>query len=167
MVEKKKVENTTQEEKEERKKIDPNVEINTADFAQAMGDVMERIIKMSVPANLADRVQRLIDEHESNIVEHPDEYAVLDISTSSLQSTDCIPGYVDIPRRPAEFTNGGLMVKDRYRVKINFVPVGEELHEWTIVNKKKWDEEKGKRKGEMMGNEQQIAAMILRTGGAI
>lgn len=150
------------------KKIDPSrVVIEAADFAEAMGVQMENLIKMAVPKSLAETVQKLIDEHETNIIEHDDEYAVLDISTASLQKNDCIPGYVDIVCSPAKFTKGGLMVKDRYPVKINFVPSGQEIYQWSLHPKEEWDKAQESNTGQMMSNEQMIASQILRTGGAI
>jgi len=152
----------------EAKKIKPeDFTIPAKDFAEEMGKTMEQIINMSVPKSLAEVVQRMIDEHETNYIVHEDEYAVLDISTASLQKTDCIPGYVDIPRSPAQFTSGGLIVKDRYPVQINLVPVGQEIHEWTIVSKEKWEKDLGDKTGQMLSNEQVVAAQILRTGGSV
>lgn len=152
----------------EAKKVKPeDFVISAKDMAAEMGKTMEQLIKMSVPQSLAETVQRMIDEHETNYILHEDEYAVLDISTGSLQKCDCIPGYVDIPRSPTQFTKGGLVVKDRYMVKINLVPVGQMIHEWTIVSKEKFEEGLTEKAGQMLSNEQTIAAQILRTGGAI
>jgi len=163
MAETKKAENT-----EEARKVDPaEFQIDAKELTEAFGQTMENLIKMAVPVSIAEQVQKMIDEHETNYIEHEDEIAVLNISTASLQKNDCIPGYIDVPCTPTRFTKGGLRVKDRYPVKINFVPSGQEIYNWAIITRGEWDEAQKSREGEMLTNEQMVAAQMLRTGGAI
>lgn len=152
---------------EEKKVKDEDFVVDAKELAGEMGKTMEQIIKMAVPKSLVEAVQKVIDEHESNYIEHEDKVAVLNISTASLQKNDCVPGYIDVPRSPTKFTDGGLIVKDRYKVKINFVPSGQEIYKWAIVPIEEWEAAQSDKEGQMLSSEQMIATQMLRTGGAI
>ena len=156
-------------------------EKKTAEKAPAFNEdeAMAALLKQAIPKGLQERVKELEEEHESNFRLHPDEVAVMDISTAQMSLTDVVPGFYDVVTgsvrdkevrgedAKAEFTKQYLRITDRYEVVLNPLPVTERIHKITVVPRKEWEEHiKGKAAG-MVTTEQEVAGQMLRAGGSV
>ena len=132
------------------------------------GSAVNELLKARVPPSMQEKSEELIKAHQSNYRLHDDKVAVLDISTPMLSEIDAIPGFYDVLSEPREFTKQGLIVVDRYRVVINHIPTTQRIHSMNVVDVKEWmDSQKGKQMTGALGNEQQIAALMMRSSGSV
>jgi hypothetical protein len=139
---------------------------------------IKALVQSVVPQGVQERINQLQKEHQSNYREHDDVVAVLDVSSTMLAEIDGIPGYLDVPtgkpapgetvaRHQAQFTQQGLLVSDRYKVVINFLPAPERKYEFTLVPINEWEEYARKQGGSFgLNSEQKIASFMLRAGAA-
>ena len=140
-----------------------------------MLDILDR----AVPVQLQERLAKMAEEHESPYRLHPDMVAVFDVSTNSLGLTDGVPPYYDVvtgsdldrevrgDEAVAEHTKQMLRITDRYEIVINHVPETGLTHKYTVVPRTEWEEYEKKRGKGMLSHSQEIAGIMLRTGGAV
>lgn len=126
---------------------------------------LEKILSMAIPPALKERLKQLREEHEENYRLHEDKVAVCNVSTASLSEIDGIPGWYDVNTMPAEFTKQGLLIVDRYEVKINMVPTGDRVYNYGIVDRTEWEKGTAAETGLGLSTEQIVAANMLRQGG--
>lgn len=128
-------------------------------------------------------IQEILDKQMADFEEpyrlHPDMVAVFDVTTNSAALTDAVPGTYDVvtgskldrevrgEQAKAEFTKQGARITDRYQVVINHIPSTDRIHKYTIVPRKQWEEYQASKAKGMVSPMQELAGMMLRSGGAI
>ena len=137
---------------------------------------LEQVLRMNLPPDIKEMLERMDSEHEDNFRLHPDRVAVFEVSMVSLDKLDGIPGFYDVTTgtpeslkqglsERAEFTKQGLRFVDRFNVQINVLPVDEWRMEWVIVTKQEWEESKSPQNSmALMESTAGIAALMRRAG---
>ena len=138
-------------------------------------DVLDR----AVPQHLQARLKQLEEEHEDNFVLIADMVAVLDISTNATSLIDGVPPYYDVvtgsdidlevrgDKAGVEFTKQGLRKTLRYEIVLNHIPQTDYVYKFTVVPRKQWEEYAKNRAKGIITPEQELAGLMLRSGGAI
>ena len=136
---------------------------------------LEKILDRVIPEPAEERKARRLAEQESNYRLHPDKVVVLEISMSAIDKIDGTNGWYDIVTgseksianglsETIEFTKQGLILADRFEVKLNRLPQEEWTHEYIIVDRKEWEESRVKVHNAMLDESGQVADLMMRRG---
>lgn len=140
--------------------------------AGTLEDIVNRL-----PEGVQARAAKQADEFESPYIEVPDKVMVFDVSTGTSVTIDGIPNPLDIEfgderlkgtglieRR--EVTKQGLVKRYRFEVKINRLPTTDYRYDFTIVDRKEWEDHMKSKGVSGATDEQEMSAWMMRIGGA-
>jgi hypothetical protein len=156
------------EAKEEDAKID--------EVSPITPDVLEKILnRVMVKQDSQAKAAKQLAEQEDNYRLHPDKVAVFEVSQSAIDKIDGTNGWYDIvtgsPKSielglstTVEITEQGLIVTDRFEVKLNRLPQEEWTCEYIIVDRKEWEASKIQAVGAMLDENNQFADIMMRRG---
>jgi len=134
-----------------------------------------QILDRTIPVDGQAKAERQRAEQEDNYRYHLDKVVVYEVSMSAIDKIDGTNGWHDIVTgspesldaglsTTVEMTKEGLIIADRFEVKMNRLPVEEWHCEYVIVDKKLWEESRAATQGAMLGENEQFGDLMARRG---
>lgn len=153
--------------KEETKEEEPK-ELST-------DEKLIEILDRTTPVDGQAKAERQLAAQEDNYRYHPDKVMVFEVSMSAIDKIDGTNGWHDIvtgsPESLAlglsttvEITKEGLIITDRFEVKMNRLPVEEWHCEYVLIDRKVWEESRIPVANAMLGDNEQFGDLMARRG---
>lgn len=172
MVEDKPKKEETKEEVKEESEVKSSVDERLLDILEAN----QKTIDKAIPEDGQTKAERQLANQESNYRLHPDKVVVFEVSMSAIDKIDGTNGWHDIVTgspeslrlglsTTVEMTKDcGLIIADRFEVKMNRLPVEEWHCEYVIVDRKVWEESRIPVADAMLGENEQFGDLMMRRG---
>lgn len=153
---------------EEEVKEEPEIDLSTNEKIVA-------ILERAVPEDGSTKAEKQLAAQEDNYRYHSDQVVVFEVSMSAIDKIDGTNGWHDIVTgspeslekglsTTVEMTKEGLIIADRFEVKMNRLPQEEWVCEYVIVDKKVWEESRAATVGAMLGENEQFGDLMARRG---
>ena len=172
-----------QKEKEESK-IKPSVDERLLDILEAN----QKTIDKAIPEDGTTKAEKQLAAQEDNYRYHkpssrfrgepvlrPDTICVFEVSMSAIDKIDGTNGWHDIVTGSdesrelglsdrVELTKEGLVITDRFEVKMHRLPTEDWHCEYVLVGRKEWEESRTEAVGAMLGDNEQFGDIMIRSG---